>query len=353
MTKTKKKRTRNKGKNSKTKTASGQASEAGAAKQEEKALEAQLQQLQIGVDDNSTHSTTCSHGFVVAKFNDKEKEMITKQTLAECDNLALSKANSTCDFEAIDRFFIALDLSPSPSRPTADGVMSRIHSYMEHLIEEAECNIDIAKMGMSLVMCFAYIDPEEKGSGISQSVSSHSVAAGVRHLIQGDIETARAYAYFNCMWEQLGSLVKRTKSVDFTKVVEMRMNSTNLRTLFSYFKNRIPCSCLDKRYKTIKSTKKIGFCFNALCSNITDPKSLLCCSYCRQANYCSIECQAADWKAIHKKTCAHFKNAASAMKSVTERISNDNIMSFEDFKKGEYFKECNLIEQAVLDILEE
>ena len=27
------------------------------------------------------------------------------------------------------------------------------------------------------------------------------------------------------------------------------------------------------------------------------------------------------------------------MKSVTERISNDNIMSFEDFKKGEYFKE--------------
>jgi hypothetical protein len=83
------------------------------------------------------------------------------------------------------------------------------------------------------------------------------------------------------------------------------------------------------------------------------PKSLLCCSYCRQANYCSIECQAADWKAIHKKTCAHFKNAASAMKSVTERISNDNIMSFEDFKKGEYFKECNLIEQAVLDILEE
>jgi hypothetical protein len=133
-------------------------------------------------------------------------------------------------------------------------------------------------------------------------------------------------------------------------MIEMR--TTDVHTIVSYFRKRVPCSCLDRRYKQVKSTKKIGYCFNPLCSKIPDPKSILCCSYCRQANYCSRECQAADWKTFHKKVCGSFKNVTSAVKAVAEDLKDDN-MSFEDFKKTEYFKDCNGIDQAIFATMKE
>jgi hypothetical protein len=338
---TTKKRNRNKAKTGKTASASDQAPEAAAAAAADQVTEKaqQHRQLQIGNDNNA--ATICSHGLVVAKVDDKEKEMFTKRVLAKCDDLALAKESTPCDFQAIDRFLIGMDLLPTPS---TDGVrvLSRIYFYLEKLMEEEQCNAE--KIGMAVVIFFAHGDPGETSAGISQWVSSHFLAAGVQHLIQGDIETARAYAYFNCFWEIIGSIYKHTKSVDFTKMIEMRMSNTDLHTLLSYFRKRIPCSCLDRRYKQVKSMKKIGYCFNPLCSNITDPKSLMCCSYCRQANYCSSKCQAADWKVFHKKVCGPFKNIAYAVNAMS-----DDSMTYEDFKKAEYFKDFNVIEQAVFD----
>jgi len=352
---TAKKRNRNKAK--KGKTASAQAVIAATAanqNQEEKApIEAQLQlqQLQIGNDDNATTTSTCSHGLVIPhRFTDKMKETLTRQVLAACDDLALAMKTS-CDFQAIARYFIGgcgSDLmSSSSSQAVSQGLMSLITSYYEKLMEEEEP--DIEKMGMVIVLTIAHMDPTEQTStGISQWVPSHFLAAGARHLIQGDIETARAYAYFNCYYEQLGSILKQKKLFNFTKMIEMR--HSDLRTIVSYFRKRIPCSCLDKRYKQVKSTKKIGFCFNPLCSKIPDPKSVLCCSHCRQANYCSSACQAADWKMFHKKVCGQFKNVSSAAMVVAEHM-NDESMSYEDFKKTEYFKDCN--EQAILTTMKE
>jgi hypothetical protein len=137
---------------------------------------------------------------------DKMKEMLTKQVLAACDDLVLAK--KTCDFGAIDRFFVGqcgADLISSSSNTA--GLMSSITSYYEKLMEEDEVGIE--KMGMAMVMFFAHIDPEKKSTGISQWVPSHFLAAGARYLIQGDVETARAYAYFNCFFEQIGSVIKQ------------------------------------------------------------------------------------------------------------------------------------------------
>jgi hypothetical protein len=321
---------------------------AAAANQGEKATvdeaQHQLQQFQIGNDDNATTTTTCSHGlFLPHDAIDKMKETLTKQVLASCDDLVLAK--TPCVFQAIDRFIIGdcgADLVSSPY-PSSKGLMTLITSYFEKLMEEKEPNIE--KMGFVIVMFFAHMDHEDKvtSTAISQWVPSHFVAAGARCLIQGDVETAHAYAYFNCYFEQLGSLLKQKKQFDITKMIEMR--NADVRTIVSYFRKRIPCSCLDRRYKEVKSTKKIGFCFNPICSNIPDPKSVLCCSRCRQANYCSSACQAADWN-FHKKVCVQFKNVGSAIKEVAGDM-NDASMTYEDFKKKEYFKDCN--EQTIFD----
>jgi len=42
----------------------------------------------------------------------------------------------------------------------------------------------------------------------------------------------------------------------------------------------------------------------------------------------------------------------SAVKAVAEDLKDDN-MSFEDFKKTEYFKDCNGIDQAIFATMKE
>ncbi|KAL7436174.1 hypothetical protein ACHAXM_005043 [Skeletonema potamos] len=191
---TTKKRNRNKAKTGKTASASDQAPEAAAAAAADQVTEKaqQHRQLQIGNDNNA--ATICSHGLVVAKVDDKEKEMFTKRVLAKCDDLALAKESTPCDFQAIDRFLIGMDLLPTPSTDGV-GVLSRIYFYLEKLMEEEQCNAE--KIGMAVVILFAHGDPGETSAGISQWVSSHFLAAGVQHLIHGDIETAQYFKHFN------------------------------------------------------------------------------------------------------------------------------------------------------------
>ena len=78
-------------------------------------------------------------------------------------------------------------------------------------------------------------------------------------------------------------------------------------TLVSYYRRRIPCSCLDEKYKEVKSIKKMGFCYNPSCSlpgrRVERNKRLLCCTRCRHTNYCSVECQRADWNR-HREVCS-------------------------------------------------
>ena len=78
------------------------------------------------------------------------------------------------------------------------------------------------------------------------------------------------------------------------------------RRLISYMKKRIPCSCLDAKYKEVRSLPKTGFCSYPHCGGKLKLSSLMSCEGCRKEHYCSKACQAADWSR-HKEDCKIWK----------------------------------------------
>ncbi len=77
----------------------------------------------------------------------------------------------------------------------------------------------------------------------------------------------------------------------------------DMRRIVSYLKKRISCSCLDAKYKEVKSLPKTGMCRNCEESeHRVELSSLMSCGSCRKEHYCSRACQKADWK-LHKEEC--------------------------------------------------
>lgn len=80
--------------------------------------------------------------------------------------------------------------------------------------------------------------------------------------------------------------------------------NADIRRCVSYIKKRVPCSCLDEKYKEVKALPKMGTCRYPKCSH---PQSkvalskLLSCERCRRQHYCSEECHAADWQRHKEK----------------------------------------------------
>lgn len=79
---------------------------------------------------------------------------------------------------------------------------------------------------------------------------------------------------------------------------------------YSYLRKNIPCSCLDKKYKEVKSITRMGMCCNEMCSlpnQMAKRSTMLCCTGCRVANYCSRECQKAAWPE-NKEFCERLRS---------------------------------------------
>jgi len=60
------------------------------------------------------------------------------------------------------------------------------------------------------------------------------------------------------------TLRKSQFSTDWAKVYEL--SNADDRTIVGYFRKRIPCACLDEKHEEVKSTTKMGICFNKQCS---------------------------------------------------------------------------------------
>jgi hypothetical protein len=80
-------------------------------------------------------------------------------------------------------------------------------------------------------------------------ITSHFVSEGTRCLLRGDVRSARGNAYFVSYFQQMMSFVTEEKMINSTKL--MTLYTADEHTLCSYFRNRIPCSCL--KYNTRKS----------------------------------------------------------------------------------------------------
>lgn len=76
------------------------------------------------------------------------------------------------------------------------------------------------------------------------------------------------------------------------------------RSLVQYFRQRIPCSCLDEKYAALQVQPKTGPCGH--CRQVKERSALKVCSGCNREQYCSRDCQAAHWPE-HKEKCK--KNA--------------------------------------------
>jgi len=116
---------------------------------------------------------------------------------------------------------------------------------------------------------------------------------------------ARAGAYLARYIEQyVATYLNKTQSnLNWSKVYELERGDEH--TVFSYLKRNIPCTCLDKRYNEVKHIEKTGVCWNPKCRLVSEnpsKRSMMKCTGCGHANYCSPSCQKADWQR-HKSQC--------------------------------------------------
>ena len=150
-----------------------------------------------------------------------------------------------------------------------------------------------------------------------ETVVSMLVSVGTRCILNGDNDTAQLYASLACHFEEwIAVILDKSKAAhSWAKVIEL--DDADDHTLVQYYRKRIPCACLDKKYKEVKSVKKIGYCFNPSCSlpnQMTERSKMFCCARCREPNYCSIECQKAHWKS-HKEVCERLAERKAAFAS--------------------------------------
>ena len=138
-----------------------------------------------------------------------------------------------------------------------------------------------------------------------QWAASYFLMKGTNMILEGNHDAVRLDAMYSSFLEQWATIVVHATEAqdscdwkifdslcEWTKMCELIKGDEH--TLVSFFRKRIPCKCLDDKYKEVKSIKKIGFCCNPNCSlpgRQAVRSKMLYCTQCRNANYCSKECQ--------------------------------------------------------------
>jgi len=138
-----------------------------------------------------------------------------------------------------------------------------------------------------------------------ESVVSILLCSGTKCILNGDNHTASLYAILISYFEQWKTVKVRKTKATFSWTNAFELNDADDHTLVQYFRKRIPCACLQEKYTEVKSIKKMGWCYNTKCSlpgRKVQRSKMLYCTRCCDANYCSIECQKADWKR-HRSDC--------------------------------------------------
>ena len=129
------------------------------------------------------------------------------------------------------------------------------------------------------------------------TINPFCLAEGVKFILDGKSHDARLCAVL--------AMFSADEKPDIPKMHELL--EADEHTLIQFFRKQIPCSCLDEKYKEVKSIPKMGICYNPECplpGRRAIRSKMFRCTGCidQHVSYCSRECQEANW-ATHKKFC--------------------------------------------------
>ena len=141
-------------------------------------------------------------------------------------------------------------------------------------------------------------------------VISHFLAEGASAILEENDDLARQSATFAILCETWRDTITCNNDLfrKWGKIEELSSDACDEHTLVSFFRKRVPCKCLDKKYKEVKSIVKTGLCMNLDCSlpgRKVEASKLMHCEQCQMMQYCSIECQKQAWPK-HKEQCVEI-----------------------------------------------
>ena len=150
-----------------------------------------------------------------------------------------------------------------------------------------------------------------------ESVVSILLNNGTQCILKGDNHNAHCYASLARYFEEYLTVdVRETQAtINWAKIYEL--GRADVHTLVKYYRKRISCSCLDEKYNEVKSVTKMGMCYNPNCglpNRSAERSKMFYCTRCGDINYCSVECQKADWGG-HRELCDQVVEMKAAFDS--------------------------------------
>ncbi|KAL9187046.1 hypothetical protein ACHAXT_010766 [Thalassiosira profunda] len=192
---------------------------------------------------------------------------------------------------------------PPPS--TDPGALESVETLIGNLFEEARLH-------------HAYILHKTTGGILGREVPSEGDLLPSGCCAFGDIKWTTAFLASvgaDCLLGKMGNndlafvaamsilKIESESTLEPISIDTMRNLLENTeREANKFLSKRIPCQCLDERYKQLKETApRTGICSN--CRETKRCKDLMLCTRCRLTQYCSRECQTADWSRHKKEEC--------------------------------------------------
>eukprot|EP00985_Skeletonema_marinoi_P003158 scaffold1315_cov75-Skeletonema_marinoi.AAC.1 len=99
-------------------------------------------------------------------------------------------------------------------------------------------------------------------AAVMEFVSGYFLTEGAHYLLEGNNKAASHYASLAYCFEQhiTCNLRRERLTMSWPKMNELYFDPDE-HTLVSFFKKRISCSCLNTKYKQVRSIKKLGICY--------------------------------------------------------------------------------------------
>ena len=141
------------------------------------------------------------------------------------------------------------------------------------------------------------------------------VSIGTNMLLSNDrydIANALCFAISVVVLEQYNGSTDDIDLVMNERVVaskgrDLSTNASSIgRDFLKFFRKRTTCKCLKKMHLEARKMPKMGLCW--YCDKEMERVSLSVCSRCMIRQFCSRECQVADWPK-HKKDCDVYVRA--------------------------------------------